>query len=228
MKLGLIITGGRLNLAFAGQFLEKISVDCVISVDGGLEKTRALGLKPDAVVGDFDTVDPSVLEEYKGQQGILWDVQKPEKDETDTELAINTAIKLGCTHLAILGATGGRLDHELSNLHLLKYCLDHQVEACLWDPWNKVYLLRQGAVFQRKTLYGPYVSFLPLTEQVRGITLTGFKYPLKGKNISIGTETGLCVSNELSEDLAAVTFDSGILICIESREEGENWTGRFD
>ena len=228
MKNCLIVTGGKLDLAFARSFLHKEVFHKVIAADAGLEAAEKLGLIPDYIVGDFDTVDPVVLERFQSIPHIVWEKHRPEKNETDTELAVNTAIKLGCTHLAILGATGGRLDHELSNLYLLKYCLDHQVEACLWDPWNKVYLLRQGAVFQRKTLYGPYVSFLPLTEQVRGITLTGFKYPLKGKNISIGTEAGLCVSNELSEDLAAVTFDSGILICIESREEGENWTGRFD
>ena len=112
MKTGLIITGGRLDLAFAGQFLQHEKVDCVISVDGGLEKTRALGLTPDAVVGDFDTVDSKILERYQKNPSVLWDVHKPEKDETDTELAINTAIKLGCKKLVILGATGRRLDHD--------------------------------------------------------------------------------------------------------------------
>ena len=124
MKTGLIITGGKLDLAFAGSFLENESVDCVISVDAGLEYTKSLGLVPQAVVGDFDTIKPAILEEYKAIPEILWDVHKPEKDETDTELAVNTALKLGCNRIFILGATGGRLDHEWSNLHLLKQCLD--------------------------------------------------------------------------------------------------------
>ena len=93
MKTGLIITGGSLDMAFAGWFLQKNKTDCVISVDGGLERTKALGLCPHAVVGDFDTVDREILEEYRKKPGILWDVHRPEKDETDTELA---ALYSGC------------------------------------------------------------------------------------------------------------------------------------
>ncbi len=218
MKTGLIITGGRIDPVFAGDFLREVKADCVVSVDGGLEATRALGLTPHAIVGDFDTVKKERLEEYRKNPEILWDVHRPEKDETDTELAINTAIKMGCERLLILGATGGRLDHELSNIHLLKLCLDHQVEAFLYDAWNKVYLLAEGKTFRRGETYGTYVSFIPLTEKVKGITLTGFKYPLTDKDIAVGTEAGLCVSNEVAEAEASIRFDSGILICVESRD----------
>lgn len=218
MNTGLIITGGKIDPVFAAEFLRKVKADCVVSVDGGLEATKALGLTPSAIVGDFDTVPEEILEEYRRNPGILWDVHRPEKDETDTELAINTAIKMGCKKLLILGATGGRLDHELSNIHLLKLCLDRQVEAFLYDAWNKVYLLAEGKVFKRREIYGTYVSFIPLTENVKGITLTGFKYPLRGKDISVGVEAGLCVSNEVTETEASIRFDSGILICVESRD----------
>lgn len=217
-KKGLILTGGRLDLTFAGSFLQRETIDCVVSVDGGLTYTEQLGLIPNAIVGDFDTIEPSTLERYRKMSGILWDVHKPEKDETDTELAINTAIKLGCTKLFLLGATGGRLDHEWSNLHLLKMCLDLGVEACLMDKQNKVYLLSQEKTFYRALLHGTYVSFLPMTEQVHGITLTGFKYPLFKKNICIGAEAGLCISNELAEEEAKITFNDGILICVESKD----------
>ena len=120
MKRGLIITGGTLDLEFAGQYLKDHSFDCVVSVDGGLKYTKELDVMPHAIVGDFDTIHKEILDEYRQIPSILWDVHKPEKDETDTELAINTAVKLGCDQLVILGATGGRLDHEWSNVHLLK------------------------------------------------------------------------------------------------------------
>lgn len=220
MKSGLIITGGKIDPAFARDFLREKGAlaDCVVSVDGGLEVTRALGLVPDAIVGDFDSVHQEILEEYRKNPEILWDVHRPEKDETDTELTINTAIKLGCARLMILGATGGRLDHELSNIHLLKLCLDLGVEAFLYDAWNKVYLLDGGKRFVRGETYGTYVSFIPLTERVRGITLRGFKYPLTGKDLTVGVEAGLCVSNEVKEEEAFISFESGILICVESRD----------
>ncbi len=219
MNTGLIITGGRIDLAFAGDFLEHIpAVDTVISVDAGLAATEKLGLTPTAIVGDFDTVASEILERYRSNPEILWDVHKPEKDETDTELAIHTAIKLGCQRIYILGATGGRLDHELSNIHLLKLCLDYGVEAYICDANNRVSLLAGGKTFDREKVYGKYVSFIPLSQRVRGITLTGFKYPLHEKDIEIGVEAGLCVSNEITADQAGIDFREGILICIESRD----------
>ena len=94
MKRGLIITGGTLDLEFAGQYLKDHFFDCVVSVDGGLKYTKELGVMPHAIVGDFDTIHKEILDEYRQIPSILWDVHKPEKDETDTELAINTAVKL--------------------------------------------------------------------------------------------------------------------------------------
>uniref|UniRef100_UPI000A605D5F hypothetical protein n=1 Tax=Clostridium sp. NkU-1 TaxID=1095009 RepID=UPI000A605D5F len=103
---GLIVTGGTMDYGFAGRFLENREFDKVIAVDGGLAALSRLQLKPDAIVGDFDTVAEDVLAEYKNSQDkITWEIHKPEKDETDTELAINTAIGLGCSELVLLGAT---------------------------------------------------------------------------------------------------------------------------
>lgn len=216
MKTCLIITGGRMDLPFAGAFLKNRSFDCVIAVDGGLEAAAALKLQPQAVVGDFDTVDQELLEQYRNLPDILWDVHKPEKDETDTELAINTALALGCTSLTLLGATGGRMDHTIGNLHLLYPCLKKGIEACMIDQKNRISLLDRGRSFCRASQWGTYISFLPLTEQVHGITLTGFKYPLINRDIEIGTS--LCISNELTGETGELEFLDGVLICVESHD----------
>ena len=106
MKRCLIITGGKLDLSFAGSFLEQETFDKIIAVDAGLEAVKALGLEPDMVVGDFDTVKPGILQYYRQKEHIIWDTHQPEKDETDTELALLKAQAMGCTHIVILGATG--------------------------------------------------------------------------------------------------------------------------
>lgn len=222
MRTCLIVTGGKLDMAFARSFLKKEKFDKVIAVDAGLEAVDALGLTPDYVVGDFDTVSGLVVERYRRLPFIVWEQHKPEKNETDTELARSRALALGCSKIVFLGATGGRLDHMLGNLHALYACMESGVEAYLIDPLNKVSLLDEGRTFYRKSLWGKYVSFLPYTEEVRGITLEGFKYPLHEKNIRRGREVGLCISNELSEETATLTFEDGILICIESCD----WTGQ--
>lgn len=216
-RTGLIVTGGVIDFDFAGKYLADHKFDKIIAVDGGLTALKRLNLKPDAIVGDFDTVEQSVLLEYQNlPEGIAWDIHKPEKDETDTELALTTAINSGCTKLVFIGATGGRLDHFLGNLHLLYDCLKKGVNATIVDTKNRITILEKGRIFKAEEAWGTYISFLPLTMEVKGITLTGFKYPLKKKDISIGTS--LCISNELTASVGSIEFDSGVLVCVESHD----------
>lgn len=218
MKRGLILTGGRLDLTFARSFLYQQKFDKVIAVDGGLKAAKALDIIPDYIVGDFDTADPDLVAEYREIPYIIWDTHQPEKNETDTELARSRALAIGCTELVFLGATGGRIDHMLGNIDALYNCMQTGVSACLLDNQNKVYLLDAGKTFYRESLWGDFVSFLPYTETVAVITLEGFKYPLDRKTIVRGEEVGLCISNELAADIATITFEDGILICVESRD----------
>ena len=216
MKRCLIITGGSIDLEFARSYLAKEKFERIIAVDRGLAAEGALGLMPDAAVGDFDTVVPAVLADFRRQEHIVWEVHQPEKDDTDTELAIKRALAMGASHIVLLGATGGRLDHLLGNIHLLFPCLQRGVQASIVDPGNKLYLIDGEHHFKKKDVWGTYVSFLPLTEEVRGITLRGFKYPLTDRDISIGTS--LCISNELEQEEASITFREGVLVVVESRD----------
>ena len=90
------------------------------------------------------------------------------------------------------------------------------MQASIVDPGNKLYLIDGEHHFKKKDVWGTYVSFLPLTEEVRGITLRGFKYPLTDRDISIGTS--LCISNELEDEEASITFREGVLVVVESRD----------
>ena len=216
MKRCLIITGGPIDLGFARSYLSGEGFDRVIAVDRGLNAAWALGIVPDVIVGDFDSADPAALADFRRREHIVWEVHQPEKDDTDTELAIKRAAAMGAGYIALLGATGGRLDHLLGNIHLLYPCLQRGVEACILDPGNKLYLIDGERRFKRREVWGTYISFLPLTEEVKGITLRGFKYPLTDKDIAIGTS--LCISNELAADEAVITLQDGVLIVVESRD----------
>lgn len=218
MKRCLIVTGGKLDLAFARSFLKKETFDKVIAVDRGLEAVKALEMIPDYIVGDFDTVQNQVVEEFRKIPYIVWEKHRPEKNETDTELARNRALALACSQIVFLGATGGRADHMLGNIHLLYGCMQKEAQAWIVDPWNKIYLVDQETSFSKARLWGKYVSFLPYTEKVTGITLKGFKYPLYKKDIRRGEEAGLCISNELVEEEAVLEFEDGVLVCVESRD----------
>ena len=217
MKNALIISGGSLDLEFAAGFLKEHTYDMVIAVDSGLQAALELGISVHTAVGDFDSVDPEVYRSFQNQKGILWDIHKPEKDETDTELAVTTALKAGCQHITMLGALGGRFDHALGNIHLLYYIKTYGAEGEILDSQNRITILMEGRRFCREKLWGKYVSFLPLTFQVTGITLQGFRYPLYKRDISIGP--CLCISNELSEEEAVIQFEEGVLICVESKDK---------
>ena len=86
------------------------------------------------IVGDFDTVRPEILSYYRKMEHIIWEVHQPEKDDTDTELAIKRALAMNCSYITLLGATGGRLDHMIGNIHLLFPCLQKGTYAEIVDP----------------------------------------------------------------------------------------------
>ena len=216
MKRCLIVTGGTIDIAFAKDFLSQRSYDYVIAADAGLEVLRPLHISPNAVVGDLDTVDKKVLEEYQNQPHIEFEIHKPEKDETDTELALLTAARQGCEAVDILGALGGRMDHAIGNIQLMYQFFCQGMEVNIYDARNRLYLLGGHKVFHREEVYGKYISFLPMTETVEGLTLRGFKYPLQRRTIGLGTS--LCISNELKRDEGILELERGVLLCVEAHD----------
>ena len=216
MKRCLIVTGGTIDIAFAKDFLSQRSYDYVIAADAGLEVLRPLHISPNAVVGDLDTVDKKVLEEYQNQPDIEFEIHKPEKDETDTELALLTAARQGCEAVDILGALGGRMDHAIGNIQLMYQFFYQGMEVNIYDARNRLYLLGGHKVFHREKVYGKYISFLPMTETVEGLTLRGFKYPLQRRTIGLGTS--LCISNELKREEGILELERGVLLCVEAHD----------
>ena len=216
MKRCLIVTGGTIDIAFAKDFLSQRSYDYVIAADAGLEVLRPLHISPNAVVGDLDTVDKKVLEEYQNQPDIEFEIHKPEKDETDTEQALLTAARQGCEAVDILGALGGRMDHAIGNIQLMYQFFCQGMEVNIYDARTRLYLLGGHKVFHREEVYGKYISFLPMTETVEGLTLRGFKYPLQRRTIGLGTS--LCISNELKREEGILELERGVLLCVEAHD----------
>lgn len=216
MKRCLIVTGGTIDIAFAKDFLSQRTYDYVIAADAGLEVLKPMHIHPDAVVGDLDTVDHKILKEYEDQPDISFEIHKPEKDETDTELALLTAARQGCESVDILGALGGRMDHAIGNIQLMYQFFCQGMEVNIYDARNRLYLIGSRRTFYKEKLYGKYISFLPMTEKIEGLTLRGFKYPLQRRTIMLGTS--LCISNELKHDEGLLEIESGVLLCVESHD----------
>lgn len=213
-KKACIITGGDVSEQFLSAYLEKHPSELRIVVDGALEITHGLGVKPDYIVGDFDTVNQELLE-YYDKDIILR--HPPEKDQTDTELAIETALRNGCNQLVFFGATGSRLDHSLGNIFLLEHLLKQGIEAEILNENNRLYLKNHDFLLKRKEARGDFVSLLPLTETVENVTLRGFKYPVE--HLTFYREKTLGISNEITEEEANVEFSKGIFIVVESQDK---------
>ncbi len=215
MRIG-IMTGGSVDPAFVRDYCAAQPVDVWIGVDRGMEALRALEIVPACIVGDFDSVDPTVLAFYQAQPGVDWHVFRPEKEDTATELAIRQALMREPEAITIFGGTGSRFDHMLGTLHVTKLALDAGVYCEIVDRHNRIYLLRGEKTFQREKVFGKYVSFLPFGGRVKGLTLQGFKYPLKEVTVEPGTS--LTISNELAADAAHFSLGEGIVVAIEARD----------
>ena len=234
--IALIVSGGQTDLGQLRQQIEKLRREdgLLIAADSGLEVLDQLIVQqnvegagktdtesiyyPNVAVGDFDSVDPQVLDRFQQRGKIRLERHRPEKNETDTELAFTIAQEAGATDIILMGATGTRLDHVLSNIHLLKAAMDRGLNCQLLDLHNRIRLVRGRTAFVKKEESYPFVSFVPLTMEVKGITLTGFKYPLIDHDLILGQECGLCVSNELAAEEAVLDFAQGLLLVVEARD----------
>jgi thiamine pyrophosphokinase len=174
----------------------------------------ALGLTPDLVLGDFDSAGPAALAELAAR-GIPVHKVPTEKDETDTELAILEAIRRGATAITLVGMTGGRIDHTLTNLLLLPG-IPGNVEVRIIDASAVIRLIRPGEQLSLPAEENAYLSLLPLSPEVRGIVAEGVQWPLDGETLRWGQSRG--VSNRITAPEAFLTVREGYLLVIQSWE----------
>lgn len=212
-KRVLIITGGNVDYDWAGDWLKNREYEYCIAADSGLCHADRLGIKVDYILGDYDSVNEELLDNYK--KDIKTVTYPPEKDYTDTHLAVLTALEQQPDKIDIIGATGSRYDHALTNIYIMKQALERNVECCIYDKHNKIYLLDGNKHIGSQEQYGKYLSFVPMTEKVI-ITLKGVKYPLEHYELVQGLS--ICQSNEISGDSAEIIIEQGIVVAVESRD----------
>jgi thiamine pyrophosphokinase len=213
---GLIVSGGSVDDELVCREIKNGGYDIVIAVDSGMEVLYRHHLTPDIIVGDFDSVSPEALSFFRKSDSIEFEELNTVKDDTDTEYALRDAITRGVRSVTILGGTGSRIDHELGNILLLGAGLSSGVEVELLDTHNRVRMIDEPIKIRKKEQYGTAVSLIPFSDQVTGVTLTGFKYNLSEYTMK-GFNT-LGISNEIVDEEATVSLESGYLLVIESRD----------
>ena len=219
MKDTIIVSGGNIHKDFALDFLKKNKIEntCLIAADRGVEFFMGTDLEPDVAVGDFDSLSAEGAKYMETLKHTEIRRLKPEKDDSDTQSAANYAIEQGTERIMILGATGNRIDHLMANFGLLMLGKIKQVQIVLVDTYNYMSLIESGMILKKEEQFGKYVSFFPIEGEVTGLTLKGFKYPLNSYTLKV-EDSGLTVSNEISDPEAEVTFETGKLLMIMSRD----------
>ena len=191
------------------------SADLVIAADSGAVTALDYGCKPSIIVGDFDSLAALPLQQLQaqGSQVIRAAV---EKDETDTELAIQAAIQQGASTITLLGALGGtRFEHSMANILLLAGF--ETVPIRIVDGPSICWLLRGPGQTAINGHAGDLLSLFPLTSDATGVRSEGLYYPLHGETLHFGKSRG--VSNVLIQEQAEVFLESGLLLVILTDKE---------
>ena len=190
----------------------------VIAADGGARKAAELGLTPDLVIGDGDSLTPDDVERLRAS-GAEVHLLPPEKDESDTELAVREAVARDARSIVVLGAFGGsRIDHALANVSLLALPELAGRDVSLYDGRTRVRLIGKSdgpGALRIAGEPGDLVSLFPVDSRVEGVTTDGLRYPLRGEALVVGPSRGL--SNELLDTSARVTTARGRLLVIHTR-----------
>ncbi len=187
----------------------------VIAADGGALKAEALDYPAHVVVGDVDSLAPDQADRLRGA-GAEVVVHPAAKDESDTELALNEALARGATRVVIIGAFGGkRLEHTLANILLIASERMAGRDICLADGASTLRVMHDRETLEITGSIGDFVSLLPLTWRVSGVTTVGLRYALTKEMLEQGPARGL--SNELLTSTATILIDQGRLAVIHTR-----------
>jgi thiamine pyrophosphokinase len=197
------------------KFLENIlrSSDLIICADGGAEYVIKCGLTPDALIGDLDSIDEELLKKIENTKCKVRKYPR-NKDYTDTQLAIDYAIKMGTKELIMVGSVGDRIDHSLANIFLLTKLIKKNINACIINEKNTIYITEK--LITLTGCLGDIVSLIPVGGDVKGIYTEGLEYKLTGQDITMGDPIG--ISNIFVNENVEIRVESGLLLVIKSRD----------
>lgn len=209
MKKCLIFAGGVINdLSFIDSEKLVRENDLIICADSGYIYAEKLNIVPDIILGDFDSYSGNFPDGAEIYRSI------PEKDDTDTMLAVKTALSRGCNEITLYGALGKRFDHTYANIQTLIYAYENSCKMLIIDSENEITV--QGAGESRyKKREGWYFSVFALTETAEVVKFSGVKYPLENFNLKMNFPIG--VSNEIEGEEAVLNIKNGLVLIVRSK-----------
>lgn len=192
------------------------SEDLLIAADGGARHLLRLGLSPQIVIGDFDSLDEQELHDLQAD-GVEIIRHPARKDFTDLELALQLAQERGAEEAIVVAGLGQRWDQSLANMLLPAASALQRMRVRMLDGPQEMFLIRGGEKAAIPGLPGDTVSLIPVNGPAQGITTTGLEYPLDGGSLEFGSTRG--ISNVLLREGASVELERGLLLCAVIHQE---------
>ena len=197
-----------------GGFAEEIDIalakeikteDYVVCADNGLSFANEFGISPNLVVGDFDS--------FKEEVNTSADVIKlpKEKDDTDLFFAVNEALSRGYKDIILSGVTGGRLDMSFATVSTLIFAHSKGAKIRVYDKSHKLFIISSSLTL-KKPKNSRYFSVFPLTDEVKGLKITGAKY--SAQNMNLVKDFPIGVSNEFAQNEVKISLEDGLLLVI--------------
>lgn len=201
----IIFAGGEID----PEIVEVPEKRYLICADRGFMTAEAMGIEPDCVIGDFDSL--GYVPKCSNVQ-----IYPSGKDDTDTMLAVKYALENGAEEIHIYGALEGRLDHTFANIQTLLYIEEHGARGVLISKSSRVYIQKSGKSRCYAKRDECYFSVFSYSNESTGVNLTGTEYPLEDAVLKSSFPIG--VSNHIIDEYAELSVENGTLLVIESRE----------
>jgi thiamine pyrophosphokinase len=194
--------------------LDRQPSDLIIAADGGTHHCKSLGITPNVIIGDFDSLDPKEVTTYQ-QAGVEIYQYPIRKDETDLELVLQFTMKREFTEIYIIGALGMRWDMTIANILLIAHPMFSRLKIRLLNGSQELILLRGEDQIDLHGQPGYQLSLIPLAGDAHGVTTNGLEYSLNDESLYFASTRG--VSNVFLFDHAQVIIKEGVLLCILNR-----------
>lgn len=204
-----VLTGGELRGVSS---VDVPPAPYVIAADSGLAWASALGLEPDLIVGDMDSVDPDALADFE-EQGGRTEVRRFEsaKDFSDFELAMEAALQREPATITVIGLLGGRFDHVLGNVAVLAKPELRRAEVVALTATERIAVVHDHVELAGRP--GDLVSLLPFGGDAHGVRTAGLRYALKDETLFCSRSRG--IDNEFVQEGATVSLTDGVLLAIQ-------------
>jgi thiamine pyrophosphokinase len=189
----------------------------IIAADGGIRNCISLGIRPNIIIGDLDSIDDRKIGEYR-DAGVRIIQYPSHKDETDLELALFHSKEIGVSEVILLGGLGARWDMTIANMLLIAHPKYKEMNIHVMDGTQELIIMRSGTQSIVHGQPGDVISLIPIAGDVTGIVTSGLYYPLNGETLQFGTARG--VSNVFTQEQAQIFITQGVLLCVINR--GEN------